>query len=131
MSQTATAAVTAVPATAITWFEIPAADLARAQRFYEAILEAPLRAMDFEGEQIAIFPCQDGGVAGCLVETAHPSPHGTQVFLNVTGRLDRTLELVAANGGRLEEAKRELPGIGWVARIADSEGNRVGLHAMN
>jgi predicted enzyme related to lactoylglutathione lyase len=133
MSQTATAtaAPATVPATAISWFEIPAADLERARRFYEAILEAPLKALCFEGEDIAVFPCQEGGVAGCLLETAHPSPHGTQVYLNVNGRLDRTLELVAANGGRVEEPKRELPnGIGWVARIADSEGNRVGLHAM-
>lgn len=127
MSQTATAA----PSTAITWFEIPAANLERAQRFYEAILETPLRAECFEGENIAIFPCGEGGVAGCLLETAHPSPHGTLVYVNVTGRLDRTLELVTASGGRVELPKRELPGIGWVARIADSEGNRVGLHAMN
>ena len=66
------------------------------------------------------------------METAHPSAHGTVVYLNVNGRLDRTLELVTANGGRVELPKTELPrGIGCIAKIADSEGNLVGLHAMS
>jgi uncharacterized protein len=129
MSQTATATTVS---TAITWFEIPAENLERAQRFYETILEKPLIVQPSDGENIAIFPCEDGGVRGCLVETAHPSGHGTVVYLNVNGRLDRTLELVTANGGRVELAKTELPrGIGWIAKITDSEGNRVGLHAMS
>jgi predicted enzyme related to lactoylglutathione lyase len=129
MSKTATAATVS---TAITWFEIPAANLERAQRFYETILEAPLIAQVFDGANIAIFPCEDGGVRGCLLETAHPSPHGTVVYLNVNGRLDRTVELVTSAGGRVELPKTELPrGIGWIAKITDSEGNRVGLHAMS
>jgi predicted enzyme related to lactoylglutathione lyase len=130
MSETSTAAV---PATAITWFEIPVTDLARAQHFYETIFERPLRAGVEDGSNIAIFPAQERGVRGCLVETAHPSPHGTMVYLDATGRLDRTLELAAANGGRVELAKTELPRGqgGWIAKIADSEGNRVGLHAMS
>jgi predicted enzyme related to lactoylglutathione lyase len=27
------------------------------------------------------------------------------------------------------EPKNHLPGVGWVAQIRDSEGNRIGLHA--
>jgi len=128
MPETATAAL---PATAITWFEIPAANLERAQRFYETILELPLSSVVFEGENIAIFPAQDAGVKGCLVETAHPSPHGTLVYLNVDGRIDRALALVVPNGGRVDVPKTELPGVGWVAKIVDSEGNLVGLHAIS
>jgi predicted enzyme related to lactoylglutathione lyase len=121
-----------VPATAVTWFEIPAADLARAQRFYETILESPLKAENFAGSDIAIFPARDGGVRGCLLTTAHPSPHGTMVYLSVDGRLDRTLERVPSAGGRVDTPKVELPnGIGFIAHIIDSEGNRVGLHATS
>jgi predicted enzyme related to lactoylglutathione lyase len=124
---------TATPvSTAITWFQIPAADLARAQRFYETILETPLTAVDFAGTDIAVFPCQEGGVAGCLAQASHPSPHGTMVYLNVEGRLDRTLELVTAAGGRIDRPKTQLPhDIGWVADIVDSEGNLVGLHSTH
>ena len=127
MTDTAT-----VPATAVTWFEIPAADLTRAQRFYETILDAPLQVANFAGSDIAMFPAQDGGVKGCLLTTAHPSPHGTMVYLSVTGGLDRALERVPAAGGRIDTAKEELPGdIGFIAHIIDSEGNRVGLHATS
>jgi predicted enzyme related to lactoylglutathione lyase len=127
----AAAATTAVPvSTAITWFEIPAANLARAQRFYETILETPLQTVRFGDADIAVFPAQDDGVKGCLGQSTHPSPHGTMVYINVEGRLDRTLDLVDAAGGRIVRPKTELPhNIGWVAEIVDSEGNRVGLHS--
>jgi predicted enzyme related to lactoylglutathione lyase len=128
MPETATAAL---PATAITWFEIPTANLARAQRFYERILGLPLGAVEFAGENIVIFPAQDGGVKGCLVETAHPSPHGTLIYLSVDGRIDQALELTVTSGGRVDAPKSELAGVGFVARIIDSEGNRVGLHAIS
>jgi predicted enzyme related to lactoylglutathione lyase len=126
MPDTATA-----PATAVTWFEIPAADLTRAQRFYETILGSPLQVVNFAGSDIAMFPAQERGVTGCLLTTAHPSPHGTMVYLSVTG-LDSALERVPAAGGRIDTPKEELPNdIGFIAHIIDSEGNRVGLHATS
>ncbi|MBV8749228.1 MAG: VOC family protein [Candidatus Eremiobacteraeota bacterium] len=127
MSQTTTATAKA----AITWFMIPAADLARAQRFYETILETTLKAEDFGGRPLAVFPYDQPAVGGALAEGT-PSPAGTLVYLNVTGRLDRTLELVNAAGGSVATPKTELPnGIGWSAHIVDSEGNRVGLHSIS
>lgn len=125
-------ATVAIPTTAITWFEIPAANLERARRFYEAILGLPLHVEAFEGRNIAIFPAQEAGVKGCLVETAHPSPHGTLVYLNADEQLDRALASVPPSGGRIELPKTALPnGMGWIAKIVDSEGNLVGLHAMS
>jgi predicted enzyme related to lactoylglutathione lyase len=126
MAQTTTRATTA-----ITWFQIPTADLGRAVKFYETILEEPMNVVDFQGSTIAVFPYEPPGVGGCLVTDAHPSPHGTLVFLNVDGRLDRVLELVTTAGGRVVAPKESLEGIGWVAQIVDSEGNRVGLHAIS
>lgn len=125
MSETANAVRTAV-----TWFELPATDLQRAKRFYETILETELQVMDFGGP-MAIFPYENPGIGGCIVAgRSHPSPHGTLVYLNAEGRLDRTLELVEAAGGRVDAPKtRVSDSIGDVAYIIDSEGNRVGLHA--
>ena len=55
---------------------------------------------------------------------------GIMIYLDVDGRLDRTLECVAAAGGRISMPKFQLPhGEGWIAQIIDTEGNRVGLHA--
>ena len=116
--------------TAVTWFEIPVADLERARRFYSTILEIDIPVYDFGGP-MAVFPYAEPGIGGCLVAgRSHPSPHGTLVYLNAAGRLDRTLELVEAAGGRIDSPKMRVSDtIGDVAHIIDSEGNRVGLHA--
>ncbi len=127
MSETANAT-----RTAITWFEIPATDLQRAKRFYEAIFETELKVMDFGGP-MAIFPYENPGIGGCIVAGGtHPSPHGTLIYLNAEGRLDRTLELLESAGGRVDTSKMKVSDdIGYVAHFIDSEGNRVGLHATS
>jgi predicted enzyme related to lactoylglutathione lyase len=129
MSETAQAA-----RSAITWFEIPVVDFSRARRFYEAILETLLCEEVFGRGRIALFPHAEDAVGGCLDESSEsrPSSAGVVVYLDVNGRLDRTLELVPGCGGAVAAPKSALPpGMGWVAHIIDSEGNRVGLHAIS
>ncbi len=115
---------------ALTWFEIPVTDLARAARFYEAVLQQPLQRETRFGPPMAIFPYQPPGVGGCLREDAaavQPAA-GPIVFLKVD-ELDAALVRAAEAGGRLLRARTELPdGMGAFAHIEDSEGNRVGLH---
>ena len=119
---------------AVTWFEIPTLDFDRARTFYSAILETPLREERFGAARIAVFVHERPGVGGCLDEgsSSRPSADGTVVYLAANGRLDRTLELTIAAGGRIASPKVALPpGMGHVAHIIDSEGNRVGLHAIS
>ena len=52
---------------AINWFEIPCADLGRAQSFYERMLDRPMRREDFGGEPMALFSKDDPATGGCLV----------------------------------------------------------------
>jgi uncharacterized protein len=115
----------------LTWFEIPTTDFDRARRFYEAILETPLNEVPFGPARIAMFPYEDPGVGGCLDEgsESRPSDAGVVVYLSAHGRLDRTLELVESSGGRVLTPKTEIPSVGFVAHIGDSEGNRIGLHS--
>ena len=122
---------TPIVRSAITWFEIPTADFDRARRFYETILDTTLNEHPFDGSRIATFASAGGGVGGCLDEGSKstPSLHGTVIYLDVDGRLDATLARIEGAGGRILIPKTELPGVGSVAHIADSEGNRVGLHA--
>jgi len=40
----------------ISWFEIPAQDLDRAQKFYQTIFEIEMIAMEFPGFKMRIFP---------------------------------------------------------------------------
>jgi hypothetical protein len=132
MSDTTTAVAEGLAA--LSWFEIPTADFDRARSFYSRILEIDLPAHPFGPARIAVFPYERPGVGGCLDEGSQsaPSDKGTVVYLNVNGRLERTLELVPVAGGRVIAPKEALPpGMGFVAHILDSEGNRVGLHAIS
>ncbi len=122
------------PHNAITWFEIPAQDLNRAQRFYEAVLERPMKRETMGGEQMALFAADDAGVKGCVnigAEAVAPSSTGTRVYLDAALSLDAALARVAGAGGRVVTPKVALPpGLGFFAHIADTEGNVVGLHAL-
>ncbi len=118
---------------ALNWFEIPVADMDRAQGFYEIVLDAPLRreAMG-PATTLAVFPYDQAGVGGCLfaAEGVRPSADGAIVYLNAGDSLDVALDRVRAAGGRIVLPRTELPeGMGCFAHFADSEGNRVGLHA--
>ncbi len=121
---------------AIHWFEIPTRDLARAQRFYETLLGAPLRRESMGPQEMALLPhdAEKGGVGGCLVaEPGHqPAGQGTLVYLGVGPTLDAALQRLQAAGGRVTTPKTALPGeMGCYAVFEDSEGNRVGLHAAH
>ena len=119
---------------AISWFEIPAADLERAQRFYESTLGVPLKREQIGDEQLAVFPYERPGAGGCLHHASRPvqpSRDGTRVYLDAGASLDAALNRALAAGGRIATPKVALPpGMGFFAHIEDSEGNVVGLHAL-
>jgi len=117
---------------ALNWFEIPAADLRRATRFYEAVLGRKLKHETMGPQELAIFAYEQPGVGGCLVagDGYAPAASGTVVYLGVEPGLDDALERVRRAGGKIALPKTVLPeGMGVYAHVIDSEGNRVGLHA--
>jgi predicted enzyme related to lactoylglutathione lyase len=116
---------------AINWFEIPVRDMDRAQRFYEALFDAPLRREEMGGQTLAVFGYEEPGTGGCLIAgQLQPSADGTIVYLNAVPSLDAVLARVERAGGRIATPKVQLPGdMGAFAHIVDSEGNRVGLHS--
>jgi len=116
---------------AVTWFEIPTSDFKRATEFYESVLDVKLRA--FPGpEPCNMFPSEDGGVGGCIVqrEGHTPANSGSLVYLNAEGKLDATLKRAESRGTTVLVPRTEIPGgLGYYACIQDSEGNHVGLHS--
>ena len=118
---------------AITWFEIPARNLDRAQAFYESLLGQPLRRESMGGATLALFPGTDGGASGCLQAgpmAAEPTTQGTLVYLDTGAPMAGVLARVPALGGQVATPCTALPpGMGFYAHILDTEGNRVGLHA--
>ena len=118
---------------AINWFEIPAANFARAVAFYETIMAAKLAIEDsFPGMKMALFPYQDPGVGGCVVEFDKFRPHadGVRIYLNGGDDLAPILARVEAAGGQVVMPKTLIrDDIGHIAMFSDSEGNIVGLHS--
>lgn len=119
---------------AVNWFEIPVKDLTRAQQFYEQLLDTRLHRETIGEHQLAVFPYDDGAVGGCLLAgtgTPEPSTVGAMVYLNAKPSLDAALARAERAGGRITTPKVTLPGdMGVFAHVTDTEGNRIGLHAL-
>lgn len=119
---------------AINWFELPVRDIDRAQAFYEKLLGSVLRREAMGDKTLAVFTYDDQAVGGCLMAGAgapEPSTTGALVYLNAGASLDAVLARVERAGGRITTPRVQLPeGMGCFAHIADTEGNRVGLHAL-
>ncbi|MET3461852.1 VOC family protein [Variovorax atrisoli] len=119
---------------AITWFEIPVADIDRAQTFYESVLARKLRREDFGGETLAIFPHDKPAAGGALQAGANASARagtGIRIYLDCSPSIDAVLARVEAAGGQIVAPKSALPpGMGFIAHLRDTEGNEVGLHSL-
>lgn len=114
----------------LNWFEIPATDFARAVVFYNSVLDITLREEVFMDTPNAIFMTAEGRGIGAVVQsaTAIPSRDGVLLYLDATGRLDAALALVTDHGGQVVMPRMAIGPQGWMAIIADSEGNHIGLH---
>jgi predicted enzyme related to lactoylglutathione lyase len=99
---------------AISWFEIPAPDLARAQKFYETILGIQMIPLDTPHIKMRMFPIEDPmtGIGGALALADFYKPS-------------------AEAGGKIVVPKTQIsPEHGYMAIFMDTEGNRVGLHSV-
>ncbi len=117
----------------VIWFEIYVQDMARAQRFYEAVLQTRLTRMDSGDMEMMSFPADMNGpgAGGALVrmEGVPSGPGGTMVYFycdDVAVEAGRVEEA----GGRLERGKTSLGEYGFMALAFDTEGNMFGLHSM-
>lgn len=118
---------------AISWFEIPTADLDRAQKFYETVFQKKLNRISMGGEELAVFPYdrEGGATGGALIRSLESGKSGAIVYLFSEEPVENVLERVSGAGGKIEKGRVELPnGIGAIGLIVDCEGNRIGVHAM-
>jgi len=120
-------------ASAINWFEIPTRDLARAQKFYETILDLKM-TNPFPDIKYAMFPADmmNGEIGGGLLqeEGYEPSQQGSLIYLNGGEDLAIPLARVAAAGGQVILPKTAIGPSGFMARFIDTEGNRLAFHSM-
>ena len=118
----------------ISIFEIPATDISRAVKFYQAILGVKIEIMDMEGMQMGLLPFEGQKIIGTIMkgEGYIPSPNGVTIYLNGGDNLQIILDKVENNGGKILVPKT-LHGdeSGYFAIFLDTEGNRIGLHSPN
>lgn len=122
---------------AISWFEIPATDLNRAQKFYETIFDIQMIPIDTPNLQMRMFPVEDmmNGIGGALSKSEEfykPSAiDGPLVYLNANPDVQNVLDKIETAGGRIIVPRTQIsPEYGYMAVFIDTEGNRVALHSV-
>ena len=129
---------------AISWFEIPTLNLAKAQQFYEAVLQCTLRSENMGPSEGAIFPYDEAanGVGGALMcgpsapaTAVGAAGSGSGVLIYLDGgkhSVDSMLQRAMTAGGRIAMPRTALPpGLGFIACIFDLDGNKIGLHSLS
>ncbi|MGZ3834075.1 MAG: VOC family protein [Mucilaginibacter sp.] len=121
---------------AISWFEIPATDLNRAQKFYETIFDIEMATIDMPQLQMRVFPIEDQmNIGGAICQSGNfykPSAeNGPLLYLNGNPDLKKVLNKVEAAGGTIVIPKTQIStDYGYMAVFLDTEGNRIALHSI-
>ncbi len=121
-------------ASKINWFEIPAANLERAVKFYSAVFQKEMKVFPAdESRTLALMPPGAGveeGIDPCgsILQTAgfEPSAKGPVIYFDPVDDLDQLLRRVEEAGGKIVFPKFRI-GHGYLATFADSEGNTIGV----
>lgn len=120
-------------ANALNWFEVPAADINRARKFYEQVFSTQMEEPnEMMGMWMCFFPAGQDKVGGALVQgPMHtPSTTGSIVYLNANPSLQAVVDRVEPAGGRVTMPATKISDeIGYMAFFIDSEGNAMALHA--
>jgi predicted enzyme related to lactoylglutathione lyase len=103
---------------AIAWFEIPAQDSERAKGFYGKLFGWQFQPF---GEADYHVSYEGGGAI-----YGAPGQNGLMTYFAVE-QIEDAIARVAELGGKAGE-RQEIPGIGFYAQCADSEGNPFGLY---
>jgi predicted enzyme related to lactoylglutathione lyase len=114
-------------------FEIPFENKQRAMKFYSETFGWQLTDMPQMNYVIAStvevddkhMPKESGAINGGLFERPKEAPNPT-VYVGVES-VDSSVKKVEAAGGKVVTAKTPIPGMGAFARVADTEGNVIGL----
>ena len=114
----------------VVWFDLPVADLARASRFYGAVLGIKVHQEKAGNMNFAVLEHGPDGNGGCLIPNARDvSGTGILVYMSVEGRIRDALRQVEGHGGRVLKAIESIGPHGFRAIVLDSEGNRIALHS--
>ena len=123
----------------IVHFEIYVDDLERAKKFYTQVLGWAFK-LEKEMNYTLVYPggkIEDGpakiGINGGMLLRPGPAPENNMAAPNAfvctvaVDDIDSVLSKVEENGGRIDMPVEEIPGVGKLAYIRDTEFNLIGL----
>ena len=105
--------------------ELPADDVERARRFYAAVFGWQTSAMPGLDDYY-LFRSGDGR-GGAIGTRGGSAPLTSRLYVQVDS-IEAALAAANAHGGRTVEPRTPIPGQGWFAVLADSEGSELGLY---
>jgi predicted enzyme related to lactoylglutathione lyase len=120
----------------LNWFEIPAKDISRAQKFYETVFQVKMDPMpEMMGMKMTGFPAEmgNGKAVGCLAQSDQhkPATDGVVIYLNANPQIQPVVDRVEAAGGKVVMPTMEFsPDIGKMSFIIVSEAIMIGIHAQ-
>ncbi|SEQ76390.1 hypothetical protein SAMN03080615_02683 [Amphritea atlantica] len=121
----------------VVWFEIYVDQMARARKFYEAVLGVHLELLsdpNDSGVEMLSFPADMDkyGATGALVrmEGFPAGGNSTLIYFSCEDCAVQESRVNAA-GGRVQRAKMSIGEHGFISLAMDTEGNMFGLHSMN
>ena len=110
-------------------FEIPADDPERAVKFYEAAFGWKISKWEGPMEYWLVITGEEDqpGIDGAIMPREGPAAQANTVNTVEVSSFDEFADKVKAAGGKLLSPKQEIPGVGYHAYCADTEGNLFGL----
>lgn len=122
----------------VSWFEMPADDVARAGDFYSTVFGWGTPPMGADGVYALTTsadelgnPTEVGGINGGIHRRTHASDAGPVVNISVDD-IDATLEQIVAAGGQVVQPRSHVEEFGLsMALFADTEGNVLGIYNVS
>jgi len=116
-------------------FEIPAKNFMRAQKFYQEIFgwrikKVPLPKVEYYiATTVDIdetgMPKERGAINGAFLKREKTAKY--PLLIIQVPSIDAALKKIRAKGGKTVTRKRKVATMGFYARVADCEGNVIGL----
>lgn len=114
----------------VSWFDIPADDPQRAQKFYQEVFDWKFDKWDGPMDYwMATTGSEEPGINGGLLKRM-PGQIGITNTITVTS-VDEFSKKISEKGGELIIPKMAIQGVGWFAQCTDTEGNVFGIIEMD